>query len=225
MSARPKSRAARGKHHEPQLPTGKDMDGHPFGRLHYRRFEGDLFVKGRISAHHVGQGDLGDCFFLSSLAALAQTHPTKIRDAITDNGDGTYSVTFHERTGGKAHAVPPIRVDTRFPVDIRGRQVFGKGLRGTPDRQELWPALFEKAYAAWQGGYVRIDQGGDGGVALTRLTGRPSKTMTPNRYSLDALWSKLEHAKAARAPMLTSTPFASELRKLTGRDDLEGLIE
>ncbi len=208
---------------EPRLPAGRDMDGHPFRGLHYRHFRGNLFV-GDVSGFAVGQGDLGDCFFLSSLAALANTHPDLIRRAIADNGDGSYTVTFQERKRGKARPVP-IRVDARFPADSRGAQTFGKGLENGPDGQELWPALFEKAYAAWQGGYVIINEGGDGGAALTGLTGRRSRSVTPNQLSSDALWLRLWNAAQAGDPMITSTPFERELERRTGRRDLAGLIE
>lgn len=197
---------------EPRLPAGKDMDGHPYRELHYRRYTGDLFV-GPISGSDVGQGDLGDCFFLASLAAVAKTNPDGVRRAITDNDDGTYTVTFR------------VRVETRFPSDASGAQVFGKGLKTGPHGQELWPALFEKAYATWQGGYIHVNQGGDGGAALTSLTGKASESLTPNRLSTEALWQRLRDAVKASHPMVTSTPFTRELEKRTGLRDLAGLIE
>lgn len=199
------------------------MDRHAFEGLHYRRYTGDLFV-GRVTGSAVGQGDLGDCYFLAALVAFANTNPRAVRRAIRDNGDGTYTVTFQERKHGSMHPVS-VRVDTQFPTDSRGAQKFGKGLRTGPHGQELWPALFEKAFAAWHKGYVHINEGGDGGVALTSLTGKPSKTLTPNRYSADALWRRLVHAGKARDAMVTSTPATRELHRRTGRRDLAGLIE
>ena len=40
---------------------------------------------------------LGDCFLLASLSAIAAVDPKAIEDAITDHGDGTYSVRFFEK--------------------------------------------------------------------------------------------------------------------------------
>ena len=208
---------------EPRLPVAQDMDGHRFAGLHYRRYEGDLFV-GRVSGSDVGQGDLGDCYFLSSLVAFADANPRAVRRAIKDNGDGTYTVTLQERKRGMVLPVP-VRVDTRFPTDSRGEQKFGKGLRSGPHGQELWPALFEKAYAASHEGYVHLNQGGDGGDALTSLTGRPCEELTPNRHSADALWQRLVNAARSRSPMVTSTPARRELERRTGRRDLAGLLE
>ena len=199
------------------------MDGHRFGALRYRRFRGDLFV-GRVSGLAVGQGDLGDCYFLSSLVAVANLYPAFVRRAIEDHRDGTYTVTFSSRARGRVTPVP-IRVDSRFPVNPRGAQVFGKGLRNGSHGQELWPALFEKAFAAWQHGYARINEGGYGGAALTSLTGAASRTRTPNRYSEQRLWWILTEAERARRPLLSSTPDGQALARRTGRSDNAGLIE
>ena len=200
------------------------MDGHPFGNLHYERYEGDLFVGRRVSGFDVGQGDLGDCFFLSSLVAFAYTDPAALRRAIVAHDDNTYTVTFQERRRGGVHPVR-ITVDTRFPTNARHEQAFGKGLRNGPHGQELWPALFEKAYATWQDGYIRVNEGGVGGAALTSLTGKPSKTLTPNRRSADELWQRIVRALDSRHPILASTPDEAELERRTGRSDLAGLLE
>jgi hypothetical protein len=208
---------------EPRLPDGRDFDGHPLKGLRYKRFLGKPFT-GRVSAEDVGQGDLGDCFFLSSLVAFAQSDPRALRRAIVDNGDGTYTITFQRRHRGTAIAFP-VRVDSRFPVDRRGAQKFGKGLRSGPHGQELWPALFEKAFAASHGGYVRINQGGDGAVALASLSGRACETLTLSRHSAAALWRRIIRHRAARIPMVAGTPAKRELEHRTDRRDLAGLID
>jgi hypothetical protein len=208
---------------EPPLPKGRDFDGHPFVGLRYRLYRGDLFV-GRVSGSEIGQGDLGDCFFLSSLVAVANTHPSLIRRAIVPHGDGTFTVTFWERKRGVARPLP-VRVDTRFPADARGRQKFGRGLKSGPRGQELWPALFEKAYAVSQRGYVHVNQGGFGGVALTALTGLPSRALVPANQSRAALWTRLVDGVKSGHPMVTSTPDTRDLERRTGRKDLAGLLD
>ena len=208
---------------EPPLPRGRDFDGHRFEGLHYERYRGDLFA-GRITGAEIGQGDLGDCFFLSSLAAVANTHPTLIRRSIEAHPDQTYTVTFRERKRGVARPVP-VRVDTFFPTDARGRQIFGRSLRSGPHGQVLWPALFEKAFSAWQEGYVHVNEGGDGGMALTAITGQPSRTVTPDKQPRERLWQRLVDGVEARHPMVTSTPTVRELERRTGRNDLAGLLD
>lgn len=208
---------------EPPLPHGRDFDGHPFVGLHYRLYRGDLFV-GRVTGSDVGQGDLGDCFFLSSLVAVANTHPALVRRAIVAHGDDTYTVTFWERTRGVPRPLP-VRVDSTFPTDARGHQKFGRGLRAGAHGAELWPAIFEKAYAVSQHGYVHTNQGGDGRVALTALTGMPSRALVPANLTRAALWHRLVDGVKARQPMVTSTPTTRELERRTGRRDLAGLLD
>lgn len=208
---------------EPPLPKGRDFDGHPFVGLHYRLYAGDLFV-GRVSGSTIGQGDLGDCFFLSSLVAVANTHASLIRRAIVPHGDGTYTVTFWERKRGVPRPLP-IRVDSRFPTDARGHQKFGRGLRAGPHGHELWPPLFEKAYAVLQRGYVHTNQGGDARAALTALTGLPSRAIVPANLTRAALWQRLVDGVKGRHPMVTSTPTTRDLERRTGRHDLAGLLD
>jgi len=208
---------------DPTLPKGRDFDGHPLKGLRYKPFDGELFI-GRVAPEAVGQGDLGDCFFLSSLVAFAQSDPRALRRGIVDHRDGTYTVTFQARKRGLTIALPT-RVDRRFPVDRRGRQIFGKGLRGSRDGQELWPALYEKAYAASHHGYVHINEGGDATEALTALSGRACEVLTPNRHSAAALWQRILRNRKARIPMVAGTPDERELARRTGGRDLGGLLD
>lgn len=208
----------------PHLPLGQDMDHHPFPALQYERFPGKLFV-GRISPRDVGQGDLGDCFFLSALVAVANTSPALIRRAIRKHRDGTWTVTFNERTRRGTVCPVAITVDARFPATRRGAQVFGKGLEDDRHGQELWPALFEKAFAQWKGGYDVIDKGGYGREALEALTGKKVSQRSLGRMTSAELWRLLKGAKAAKAPVVTSTPGRKELKRRTGRSNAGGLIE
>jgi hypothetical protein len=209
---------------QPRLPRGKDMDGHQLGTLGYGAFRGDLFVHG-VSAQDVGQGDLGDCYFLSALAAVANTHPERIRDAVKQNADGTYAVTLFDRAKGGALTPTPVTVDPRFPVGEDGQQKFGKGLETGASGQELWPALFEKAFARLSGGYQTINQGGYGDQAIEAVTGAPADKVTLRDMSSDALWKKISDATATKRPMVTSTPTTRELNKRAGGTAPKDLIE
>ena len=140
----------------------------------YRPFAGSISPDG-ISPGDIQQGSLGDCYFLAALASVAQQHPEVIWDAIKDNGDGTYTVTFYQ--DGKP---VEITVDNEFPVreDSNGNpttQSAYANTGGTP--QELWPMIMEKAYAQLDGNsYSRI-VGGWPGEAVELLTGRPAQQL------------------------------------------------
>lgn len=207
---------------DPRLPRGRDFNGKSFEGLHYERVRGDIFVCG-VSAHDVGQGNLGDCYFLSSLAAVTRNRPDAVRRMVADNGDGTFTVTFKQRQEGATRDVK-ITVDADFPSLGKG-QTFGRGLDRSARGPELWPAVVEKAYAAWQGGYQRLNQGGFAEDALGALTGKRATRRTPAAVSANKLWEALSSAAKAGRPMVTGTPSAAVLRKRTGRADLGGLLE
>lgn len=100
-----------------------------------------LFVDGP-EYNDIRQGNVGDCYFLASLASLADTDPGVIRQMIAPMGDGTYAVRFYSGT----QAVY-VRVDGWLPAS-GGSPGYAKL---TPEN-ELWVALAEKAYAQFRGG-------------------------------------------------------------------------
>jgi hypothetical protein len=206
------------KHREPRLPTGQDINGKKIDGLRYEKVQGDLFVGG-AAADDVGQGRIGDCYFLASLAAVAKTHPELIKRAVHENKDGTFTVTFKD----KSQSVP-ITVDADFPEGARG-QAFGRGLDVNARGPELWPAIFEKAFAQWKGGYQKLNQGGFADEVLPTLTGKATRRKWPPQMSAQKLWDTLSAAAKAGEPMVTGTPSASELKRRTGRADMAGLLD
>ena len=127
---------------------------HSYGDLNpaYGAVKGKPFVreeddKSDIAMDDVSQGRLGDCYFVASLAAIADKNPEAIRAMITDHGDGTYTVRFHE--GGA------VKVDNQFPLKDGKPAYAGLGDVGV-DGPELWVALVEKAWAKLKGGYEMI---------------------------------------------------------------------
>ena len=86
------------------------------------------------------QGDLGDCYLISSLATVAKASPQVIENMFIDNGDGTYTVRFFTPDGTPDY----VTVDTMLPSS-GGSPVY-EGL-GAGD--SLWLPLAEKAYAQW----------------------------------------------------------------------------
>ncbi|HEX8916005.1 MAG TPA: C2 family cysteine protease [Humisphaera sp.] len=101
----------------------------------------------------VRQGQVGDCYYLSVLASVAQTRPGYLRETIVDLGDGTYAVQFKKGTGSVY-----VRVDADLPTTAGGNLAYaGFGTDGS-----LWVALMEKAWAAFRSpaaSYPSIDGG------------------------------------------------------------------
>jgi hypothetical protein len=110
--------------------------------ISYQQAQGSLFQNG-ISYEDVRQGIAGDCYYLASLATVAQKTPNLIREMFIDNGDGTYTVRFFNK--GQADYVT---VDRYLPTQSNGALPFAKvGGNYNNSANELWVALAEKAYA------------------------------------------------------------------------------
>ncbi|MBT8492766.1 MAG: hypothetical protein KJO07_06870 [Deltaproteobacteria bacterium] len=128
------------------------------------------FVKGdgdsrAIHSNDVAQGLTGDCWWMASLAAIADTNFKLIEDAVEDHGNGTYTVTLYDHERGEptpkeylvTELVPVLKKD--IPDDkmdelgLIGKQATDAGdwaFAQPGDVSdgalvEIWPLLFEKA--------------------------------------------------------------------------------
>ena len=115
----------------------------------------------------VRQGQLGDCYFLSSLASIAAQNPAVIREAMRDNRDGTVTVRFYNSSK------EPVYVTVDKSVPQLGKTVIDKetgekrmDYKDAYARQSggsLWVQLMEKAYTqsglAVTGGLFRAERG------------------------------------------------------------------
>jgi hypothetical protein len=108
----------------------------------YSYASGSLFQNG-ASADDIYQGAVGDCYYVATLASIAQEKPEYIQNMFTDNGDNTFTVRFYNN--GVADYVT---VDRYLPT--YGNYAAYAGWGGgsvTSTSNELWVALAEKAYA------------------------------------------------------------------------------
>lgn len=96
-----------------------------------------LFPEGPDAAD-IGQGSVGDCYFLAALSAAAAQDPSKIREAMRQNPDGTVTVRFYTETREPVY----VTVDTEIPTVNTGyydkRPIYAE--------KSLWAAVMEKAY-------------------------------------------------------------------------------
>ncbi len=89
----------------------------------------------------IRQGGIGDCYFVASLSAIAQTDPNHITQAITDLGDGTYAVRFFDGSGNEKY----YRIDGQLPVS-GNTTAYAQLTKGGA----LWVPLLEKAFAQYR---------------------------------------------------------------------------
>lgn len=153
----------------------------------YRQFAGQLFVSG-ASYTDINQGQLGNCYFLASLAEVALRNSSAITSMFVVNGDGTYTVRFFN--GGTAAYVT---VDSFLPTNASGNAIYaGMGRNHANAANELWVMLAEKAYVqANQFGWIRSGLSGNGQNAYSAIEG-------------GYIYAALGHITGK-----TTTPFAS----------------
>jgi len=137
------------------------------------------------------QGQIGDCFLISSIGELALNDPTAISNMIHVNANGTETVTLHEAANGQlatfgttAFKAVQVTVTNSFPnysVDNGATQdVVG-------NQKEIWPQVLEKAVATLDGGYTAISNGGNPMIAMEALTGKTATYTQPSALTLTAL--------------------------------------
>jgi hypothetical protein len=107
----------------------------PLSSYAYQYFSQPLYANG-INPDDVKQGQVGDCYFLATLSAIANEQPQYIQDMFIDNGDNTYTVRFFNNNGVAEY----VTVD-RFLAKASWGAAYADA------STEMWVALAEKAYA------------------------------------------------------------------------------
>ena len=97
---------------------------------------------GAPTIQDVNQGYLGDCYFVASLGEIALQDPSAIKNMISSNGNGTYSVRFF--VNGQPDYVT---VNSELPVMTGYQWANGSRLEFANGTTDDWVALVEKAYA------------------------------------------------------------------------------
>lgn len=144
-----------------------------------------------ISVADINQGQIGDCFVLSSIGELALFHPAAIMNMIHANPDGTETVTLHTASDGRlpgfgttSFSSVAVTVDNNFPANAvnngAAQDVFG-------NYKEIWPQVLEKAVATLNGGYSAIANGGNPVIAMEELTGHAATYMSAAALTLETL--------------------------------------
>ncbi|CAK0863783.1 unnamed protein product [Prorocentrum cordatum] len=183
---------------------GQPLDAKGWSPLRASKPGWKLF-RGAPQADDVRQGELGDCWFLSSLAALAEFEEGRfVRALLPEQTElspaGAYVV--HLCLGGRWRSV---LVDDRLPC-IGGQGFYTQLAYCATGRLQLWASLIEKGFAKACGSYEAV-RGGQANQALSVLTGWPCTTINFDRHGFDpeVLWATLCSSKAAGFLMTCST--------------------
>jgi hypothetical protein len=187
-----------GNHTEDELiemhgDSGIDWHTLKWSRPHQLILENYTLFGKNITPDAIEAGMLGDSYFLSALAALAQESHLITDLFITKeaNAEGYYVVRLCVQGKWKE-----IELDDCFPCFSEDRSLAFGHSTGS----ELWVILLEKAWAKLHGSYAEIVSG-NMDEALRTLTGAPTdcyKTAELNEKDQDFLWDELLYSKTRK---------------------------
>jgi hypothetical protein len=104
---------------------------------------------------NIKQGDAGDCYFLAALMTVASRAPAAVLNMVHDNGDGTYTISFHSKYDGVSN---PVTVTVNGDLPYRRGKPFENGIENIDGKNVSWAAIIEKGWAAANGNsYSGID--------------------------------------------------------------------
>jgi hypothetical protein len=189
--------------------SGQDLQD-PAGDTYthgWANFASHPLFSGTPTYNDIRQGSVGDCYYLASLASLADTDPDAIRQMIVSLGDGTFAVRFY-RNNQEVY----VRLDADLPIYSGTSLSYAKL---TPDN-EIWVALAEKAYCYFRYGensYESIS-GGWMSTVYQEVTNKTSTTVWTGG-SAASLASSMATSLAAGHP-ITAGSYASPPSPIVG---------
>ncbi len=164
---------------------------------------GKYTVSSHITGLTVTQGQIGNCYYVSALVALALTPSRISRLAIAKQSDGSFEAQVFP--SGRP---TKIKLDGYFPFSQAHRCLaFSRS-----ESAEMWPMLLEKAWAKHVGSYQSIC-GMSSSFAFVFLTGYPIYTARHEKTSMEEMWKLLVESQAKGFPMVGSScePDTKEL--------------
>lgn len=178
--------------HEPQLDVTRKHEerwakSHTPDDLAFRRPRNvSLWAADGPRYDDVKQGTLGDCWLLSTAAALALANPNTIKALFPDQrpDQDAYPVRVHRMRNGTV-VTENIIVSSALAEEVKhGRRQYGhhEYAKVSPDkvlrRNCLWVALLEKAMAELLGGFDDLSEGGSARNASTAYLALTGKVQT-----------------------------------------------
>lgn len=169
----------------------------------------------QVSPNDVQQGQLGDCYFLASLAAISSKEPDVLRSMIKQQqGSLAVWVQFFDGQPPKPVMVGP--VDDKFVVYKPGIKAGGQDLGGqaafaapSGEQGAIWPVIVEKAYAIKfrKSSYAEM-QGGFADEPMTHITGRPTRRIELETQPVS--FDELAQWDSNSQPMVVGTKHAPD---------------
>ena len=189
-----------------------DIDDMNKLKIEWKRIN-EIFPNGfkvfdKIEFDDIKQGSLGNCYFLSAIAAMAE-FPCLINHIIRyskSNDKNYYEVVMF--IDGIWQIVV---IDDYFPV-IKGTKNFAFT---RTNGNEIWVLILEKAWAKVNLGYLNI-VGGISSDPFSALTSFPSVNYRHDEINIDELWDKILTSDQCNDIMCTSTDGDTSKQKAVG---------
>ena len=170
-----------------------DADDNVVNDIKYEDIDGEIVVGG-VNINDVAQGQVGDCYLMAALSSIALHNPEYLENMITDNGNGTYTVSFGGNMGD-------VVVDDDFAVDAAGNPVYARV--GDASNPELWVAIIEKAYTQARPDRDGTFEGIEGGHtydAIAQITGQTDFTTgAPSGFTPESMQTALSDGQSVTA--------------------------
>jgi len=151
------------------------------------------------------QGAVGDCWFLSGLAVIAERHDLieRIFPFVEKSAQGVYEVRLF--LDGEWREIV---VDDFLPVAKQGKLAFAKH-----SQNQIWVPLVEKAYAKAHSSYQAIS-GGFVSEAMFDLTGFPTEVISfdDSAFDSEVTWARLLSFSKANFPMGCATSLHGSVK-------------
>jgi hypothetical protein len=174
----------------------------------YQSFAGKPLFTDGPDYRDIVQGYSADCYFMATLASLADTDGGLVRQMIAPLGDGTFVVQFYR--SGQAYYV---RLDADLPALGANSPAYA---RLGPDG-ELWAPLMEKAYAYFRRGqnsYASLDYGNMAAV-YSDLTNRSTSQQSSAGAGASTVYNFVASALTAGHPV-TAGSYSSAAGPIVG---------
>jgi hypothetical protein len=160
-----------------------------------------------ISVMDINQGQIGDCFLLSSIGEIALNQPSFISNMIHVNANGTETVKLY--CPGTIFVPVSITVTNTFPTYSVNNGSTQDVLNG---QKEIWVQVLEKAVATRDNNsttvanYNTIANGGSPLVALDQLTGKLASAISPYQSTATLLSTLIADQKAGDLLVFDTNP-------------------
>jgi hypothetical protein len=187
--------------------------------------DSSLYGAGGPSGNDIEQNTYGDCYYVATLAAVANENPNAIRNAISyDEKTQSFNVTLYDANGQ-----PQVQNVTQAEIDANiatgGGSRRDNGLANAP----IWPDVMEVAYAKQLDsnhaeGYADLADGGWPKDAMRAITGDEGHSVRYDEgffesrgHAMDEVGNQISDALRDGKPVTAWSVPESDSRSLWGK--------